>query len=295
MKTRITLFVILLITGYCNAQSDSLYRVQQQRIETLVKENLSLRSDVSALKRKIELLQSQVSSLSVEIGEKIDEQQTAIDGISTEVGANTESIAKTDKRTTGIEQKLKCDTISSIIIVIAILLILALVYFFLRKRIGKRDLAIDEIEQVQKRLQEESLKLDNKLVDILERQIKMESGKVSCESSVPNHTFALKVADEIVRIENNIKRMENDIRQAPSIKRLIQAIGRLKNSFLSNGYEVIDLIGKEYNEGMQVKATFITDEALPEGKQIISGVNKLQVNYNGVMIQAADVVISQNI
>ena len=83
MKTRITLFVILLITGYCNAQSDSLYRVQQQRIETLVKENLSLRSDVSALKRKIELLQSQVSSLSVEIGEKIDEQQTAIDGIST--------------------------------------------------------------------------------------------------------------------------------------------------------------------------------------------------------------------
>lgn len=290
MKTRITIFVTLLIAGYCNAQSDSLYRVQQQRIETLEKENFSLRSDVSTLTRKIELLQAQISSLSVEIGEKIDGQQTALNGISTEVGANTENIAKTDQRAVGIEKKLRGDTISGIIIVIAILLILALVYFFLRKRIGKRDLAIDEIEQVQKRLQEESLKLDNKLVEILEGQMK--SGKIGDESSAPNHTLALKVADEITRIETNLSRMDASVR---GYKQLMSSVKRIKDNFMANGYELVEMLGKPYNEGMRVNADFVIDEELEEGKRIITTVVKPQVNYNGEMIQKATITVSQNI
>ena len=55
------------------------------------------------------------------------------------------------------------------------------------------------------------------------------------------------------------------------------------------------MIGKPYNEGMKVIASFVQDEDLNPGEQIISGIVKPQINHNGKMIQAAQVTVSQNI
>ena len=46
---------------------------------------------------------------------------------------------------------------------------------------------------------------------------------------------------------------------------------------------------------MKVIAEFVLNEDLEEGQQIISGITKPQVNYNGIMIQAARITVSQNI
>ena len=46
---------------------------------------------------------------------------------------------------------------------------------------------------------------------------------------------------------------------------------------------------------MPFNARFIPFETLLEGKRIISGINKYQINYNDKMIQAADIVVRQNI
>ena len=46
---------------------------------------------------------------------------------------------------------------------------------------------------------------------------------------------------------------------------------------------------------MPFEARFVPDENIEEGKRIITGITKLQVNYNGKMIQAASIVVSQNI
>lgn len=55
------------------------------------------------------------------------------------------------------------------------------------------------------------------------------------------------------------------------------------------------MLGKPYNEGMKVVANFVVDENLKEGQQIISGIIKPQINYNGQMIQSAQITVSQNI
>ena len=55
------------------------------------------------------------------------------------------------------------------------------------------------------------------------------------------------------------------------------------------------MLGKTYHEGMVVDADFVTNEDLAEGAQIISGVTKPQVNFNGKMIQSAKITVSQNI
>ena len=65
------------------------------------------------------------------------------------------------------------------------------------------------------------------------------------------------------------------------------------NNVRANGYEIISLLGQEYNDGMQFQTRFVPDESLPEGKRIITGMIKMQVNYNGKMIQPAEIVKSK--
>ena len=68
----------------------------------------------------------------------------------------------------------------------------------------------------------------------------------------------------------------------------------MKDNLLANGYEIVDMLGKPYNDGMKVTANFIEDEELEEGQKIITAVIKPQINYKGKMIQAANITVSQN-
>ena len=69
----------------------------------------------------------------------------------------------------------------------------------------------------------------------------------------------------------------------------------MKDNLLANGYELVDMLGKDYHDGMRVIANFVEDENLPAGKQVITSIIKPQINFNGKMIQSAQIVVSQNI
>ena len=53
------------------------------------------------------------------------------------------------------------------------------------------------------------------------------------------------------------------------------------------------MLGKPYQAGMKAAVTFVTDDTLEPGQQIISRIIKPQVNYKQVMIQAAQIEVSQ--
>ena len=121
----------------------------------------------------------------------------------------------------------------------------------------------------------------------------LESKNISREEKKDkDHSLAIKVADEIVRMETNLSRMDPATR---GFKQLSASVRRIKDNFAANGYEILDMLGKPYNEGMKVIADFIPDDNLKEGEQIITGITKPQINFNGVMIQAAQITVSQNI
>ena len=75
-------------------------------------------------------------------------------------------------------------------------------------------------------------------------------------------------------------------------KNLSMAIKNIKDNYAASGYEIVEMLGKEYNDGMKVIANFIPDEELETGKQIISRIIKPQVNFKGEMIQAAQIEVS---
>lgn len=171
------------------------------------------------------------------------------------------------------------------------------VAYKLGKRINSGTATIADVRKAQEalqaaqiKMQEESVKLDDKLLELFNSQL-ANSPKVAGNDN-PDHSLALKVADEVARIELNMSRMDSSIR---GYKQLSKAVGRIKDNFKANGYEIVDMLGKPYNEGMKVIAEFVLNEDLEDGAQIITGITKPQVNYNGQMIQAAQITVSQNI
>ena len=114
----------------------------------------------------------------------------------------------------------------------------------------------------------------------------------NCDSSTEkeaDHTLALKVADEIIRIQKNLTRMDE---KTKGLKQLIASVKRIQDNFASNGYEIVEMLGKTFNDGMKVSANFIPDEDLETGQQIITRIIKPQVNYKEIMIQSAQIEVS---
>ena len=109
---------------------------------------------------------------------------------------------------------------------------------------------------------------------------------------VPDHSLVLKVADEIIRIEANLSKMDPSVK---GFKQISKAVERIRTNFEAYGYEIVDMLNKPYDDGMKVVANFVADESLTPGAQVITSISKPQINYNGVMIQSAQVTVSQNI
>ncbi|MCC7515672.1 MAG: hypothetical protein IT212_13365 [Bacteroidia bacterium] len=139
-------------------------------------------------------------------------------------------------------------------------------------------------------MEEEGIKLDGKLIEILTTQLKvLENNKIQ-DPAVKDHSLALKIADEIVRIEKNLSNMDPEIK---GYKQLEASVKRIKDNFDANGYELVEMLNKPYDQGMKVVANFRPDENLKSGEQIITRIIKPQINYKGSMIQSAQIEVSQ--
>jgi ribonucleotide monophosphatase NagD (HAD superfamily) len=167
--------------------------------------------------------------------------------------------------------------------------ILGLVFALLRRRIKASSTEVRALKSDIDVLNERIISSDQSLLDFIKQQ---ESAVLNTTQEKADHSLALKIADEVVRIENNLSRMDPSVR---GYKQLSAALRRIKDNFAANGYELVDMLGKPYKEGMKVIANFVTDENLEEGQQIITSIIKPQINYDGVMIQAAQVTVSQNV
>ena len=279
-----------------------------------------LKTEVSNLNTQQELLHKEFKTLSSKISEtegQISEIQTTnkklvsnIDSlqkdyntlIATQKADKSEivnSIDKTNELIQTTENVLSSRTLwVTCGLVILLSVIIATIFAFLKKiKLGTSSIdevrkAQEALEVAQKKMQEESIKLDNQMLAIVQKQLDAYVPSANKTKGEPDHSLVVKLADEIARIETNLSKMDKSVR---GYKQLVQAKDRMINNVRANGYEIISLLGQEYNDGMQFQTRFVPDESLPEGKRIITGMIKMQVNYNGKMIQPAEIVVSQNI
>ena len=305
-----TFMIILLATMSCLLMSAKLandadkIKVLEDKFTLLQNKQGNVENHLNRLvdkqrdgENKIQLL----SNANTRLTKVIDSLQNACRQLANTQATDRKNISgeinKTNSNVQTNQDMLRNRTLWMGIIAVVLLIIIIGVIYRLARRIKLGDTSIDEVRKAQEalqlaqtKMQEESVKLDDKLLEMFDKQISATPKVVGTDK--PDHSLALKVADEIVRIELNMSRMDPSIK---GYKQLAKAVERIKDNFKANGYEIIDMLGKPYNEGMKVTANFVADEELEEGKQIITGITKPQINYNGQMIQAAQITVSQNI
>lgn len=135
-----------------------------------------------------------------------------------------------------------------------------------------------------------SFHLENKrLLTLTDRN--QNSQNISDNSQlITDHSFAKRVADEIVRMQTNLSRMDESIK---GFKQINASVRKLEQSLNANQYQLENLLNKAYDNGMNLQATFIEDENFNDGESIITRIIKPQINYKGKLIQAAQVEVSQ--
>lgn len=273
-------------------------------VSSLMNRQKHLESEVGTLSSKTSDAEKKISDLSSqnkELQSVVDSLQGVSNALAAALRTNkkelSESIGKTNELALSTESVLSSRTLwGSCGLAILLLAIIATIFAFLKKiKLGTTSIvdvrrAQEALQAAQTKMQEESVKLDNQLLAIVQKQLDaLSASKITGE---PDHSLVVKLADEIARIETNLSKMDKSVR---GYKQLVQAKDRMINNVRANGYEIISLLGQEYNDGMQFQTRFVPDESLPEGKRIITGMIKMQVNYNGKMIQPAEIVVSQNI
>lgn len=288
----ILIFVIGAVLGNAN---DSL------KIVSLQKEVRNLKVSVSLLQQENRMIRglyddqkANVDSLHI----RQKQHSENLNALSIKMGADLSETNKTIERSANsLSTSIKNRTWIAICGILVALILLCVVYCILRKKILNGSSSIEKIKAVQasmetaqKSILEESIKLDNKLVELLDKQVATQPQ--NSHDNQQDYSLALKVADEIVRIETNLSRMDESVK---GYKQLKKAVDRIRTNFLANGYEIVEMLGKPYNEGMKVVANFVSDDTLAEGEQKITGIIKPQINYKGKMIQSAQITVSQNI
>lgn len=266
------------IEKQCNVLKGDVSRLQQTSRKDA--------AEISKLSKENHSLQQKVDSLSAELASLRGDQSKDRTNFTTELG-------KTNSDVAAGQASMQQRSLIGVALFVVALIIIAM-YLWLRKRkdtdtIDSVRKVQDTLEAAQKKLQEDSVSLDNKLMAILEKQMAAVPQK-NDDKAKPDHSLALKVADEIVRMETNLSRMDETIK---GYKQLKKAVERICDNFLANGYEIVEMLGKPYKEGMKAAVTFVTDENLEDGKKIISKIIKPQVNYKDEMIQAAQIEVSQ--
>lgn len=301
MKKTILIPILLCATSLFSQEQNTELQKQQQELVSLNQKLNKQQAVISQQKTELEKLsaktenqEKQIDSLKTQTNQNVENIKKIADDLGTKI-QQTETTAKDS--ISKLDKDVNTNRLYWIIGTLATLLLGGLLYWLLGKRIATSKTDVEtQIKNTKKSLEEESIKLDSKLVEVLESQLKLKQEEKQIISSNSNneidHSLALKVADEIVRMQKNISKMDDDTK---GLKPLVKGIERIQANFASNGYEMVNLLNKDYDERMNIDViNFTEDENIEKGRKVITRIIKPQVNYNGILIQRAQVDVSQN-
>ena len=318
MKTKLILLIITIFTvSKIFAQTDSLKTQNdienlnrkvsnlESKIETIQTANTRILQENELLKQsqaihinKHKQLNSNFENYKKSAANEIDSIQRVINSNSeiikataNELGIKIEDTHQfTNQSITALNKTVNQNALYWIIATLLTFLLGALLYLFLSKRIksGQSDVET-QIKNTKKSLEEESLKLDSELIKVFQKQLEVIEITAKGSTQEEDHSLLLKIADRLTAMETNLYRMDPNTKGLNNLKNLVKST---KENFNAKEYEIVEMLGKEYKEGMEVIATFIPSGEIEVGTQVITKVIKPQVNFKGQKIQAAQIEVS---
>ena len=283
----------IVATSYAES-NDSVKLVRlEQTLQKEIKARESLKTELAIQKDLIKNQAGVIDSLRSAIDQNARNIKTAADEIGVKIDETNSTLgSKADS------SDVKSKTIWGGIILILLAILGAIVYYLLHKRINKGNADVNALMEKSDKLNEQILNQFS--LEMAEMQkisaslaaIEKTSGKQGGVSSEPDHSLIKTLADRITFMEMTLFKMDPKVK---GYKQLSKSISQMKDNLLANGYELVEMLGKPYNDGMKAVANFNDDDEIEEGKRIITAIIKPQINYKGQMIQAAQITVSQNI
>jgi len=278
--------------------------------EKITKFNLALsgiqndiRNSSKTIDNKIKTLEKELESRTLQLKSavnqdinksnlRIDELREIITTVSDSISATANTIisvkSETDTKISSIYETISKHKLYWAIAIMFILLIVIAVFLFLKLKMIEQSDSLSVVKSTQEQLENEAIKLDEQIIDLIEKQLSVLELQPQ-QSKEIDHSLPIKLGEEIHRMRKRLKTME----ESHGTKILDKRIESLEEKLNDMGYEIVNLEGKPFYEGMTVKGRFILDENLKDGEEIITRVIKPQIDYKGILVQAADVDISQ--
>ncbi|MDR2622269.1 MAG: hypothetical protein LBC48_06765 [Dysgonamonadaceae bacterium] len=248
------LFIFAMQNIFAQTHDSTIIRLQKniKQLKTeMGNQKINFSKQLSEANKNIKLLRA-------EIADERANFKAIADSLGTQI-ANTQNHA--EQQIYGVRQIVSQNTLYWIIAALAIVL-LSVLLFGLLSRKQKSD-----------------------KTDIISQLFQTEPAIVE-----PDHSMALKVANEINLMERNINLMDTETK---GLKQLVRSMEKLRDNLAANGYEIPIMLGKQFHEGMKVIiVNSIPDENLETGTEVITKILVPQVNYNGKMIQTAQIEVS---
>jgi hypothetical protein len=259
----------------------------------------SVEASVSTLEKKGWRISKDLNDSKDEFNEQLLKLNRSINDFNATISSLTQDLEKANISVTevsestsrnrsdilDVNQSVHQKQLYGIAIIVVALFLLLVVYIVLS---NKWNIDTKKINTKQNEIFEKQIQDSLQLSEWLESK----SGKELDQSKnlEPDHSFAKRVADEIVRMRTNLSRMDESIK---GFKQLSASVRKLEQSLNANQYELEDLLNKPYHEGMNLQANFVEGENLKEDESVITKIIKPQINYKGKVIQAAQVEVSQ--
>ena len=274
----------------------------------------NLEKEIKPLNEKVRLIQIEKNKLEVEVfklNNKLQNFNNIIEKLIKQTDSNTSSISqKTDElgikiketgdrndgEITKVSESLGKNSLYGIIGVLSAILLSAFIYWILnKKQLSNKSDFVDQLNKTKSSIEETLINEFGKQTLLMDTQLHLiEQQKNSIPNTLniePDHSLALKLANQINVMENNLNRMDQDVK---GLKTLRKSISTLKDNLIANGYEMPELLGKPFNDKMKVIVTStIPDENFEKDAEVITKVLIPQVNYNDKMIQTAQIETSK--
>lgn len=260
-------------------------------VQTLQRENDVLKSQATTLSVTISTQSKEIDSLKSVLAETNNSVNALLDSLNKNISSTREQI---QTKSDSLSQTIAKQSQTGLWIFIVIAIILAVIAFVFGKLIAKRGNEVALLSAKADKLNEQIVnRLSSEMSEMqtISKQISSISAATGSESDTEQKLITT-LADRITFMDMTLYKMDSSVR---GHKQLSKSIKQMKDNLLANGYELVDMLGKDYHEGMKVTANFVEDENLPEGKQIITGITKPQINYRGKMIQSAQITVNQNL
>jgi hypothetical protein len=289
-KIIITLSIVLASSAAFSQTPDSIAFVQLQ--EQVGKLQTELKNQEIDFSKQMFSANKQITNLQNEIAE----QKQTVAVIADSLGVKIRETATNANSKIADVETMHASSLQWLIVggIVLLLLSIGLFLWLYLKRKADSASIIKQLEDQKSAIETKLVKEYSVQAEVLDSLIKTirELHVSATDSGEPDHSLALKLADEITLMERNISLMDSSTK---GLKQLNRSIGKLKDNLAANGYEIPELLGKPYNEGLRIQIiNAIQDDSLEQGTQVISKIIKPQVNYQDKMIQAAQIEVSIN-